>query len=250
MERKNHTYLLIIILLFLQFSALANTSTDIREGIYQAFVSNQMTKWEQLMLEFEKKMPAKAGLEQRLELASYHYGYIGYCLGQKLNLKAESWITKADANLDILLKEHPASAEAHAFKGALFGFRIGLSNFKAVYLGRKSESHINKAMELNPQSFQSWLETANATYYKPAFVGGSKTKALTQYQKAVSIAEKDPAKLKYNWLYLLALTNLARGFEETKQYEKAKAVYEKVLRHEPAYLWVKTKLLPELLKKI
>jgi tetratricopeptide (TPR) repeat protein len=249
MERKNNLYLLILLSLFLPIGVSVKAAPDIREGIYQAFISNQMSKWELLMLDYEKKLPAKASLDQRLELASWHYGYIGYCLSQKLSLKAETWLEKADANLDILLKEHPLSAEAHAFKGAMYGFRIALSNFKAVYLGRKSESHINKAMELNPLSFQSWLETANATYYKPGFVGGSKTKALTQYQKAVSIAEKDAGKLKNNWLYLLALTNLARGYEETTQYDKAKAVYEKILRHEPDYLWVKTKLLPELLKK-
>ncbi len=250
MERKNYSYLIILLLFLYLNPAAASEPMVFRKQIYQAFISNQMTSWENHMNDYARKLSVKASIDQRLELASAYYGYIGYCLSQKLTTKAELYVEKADENLDLLLAAHPNSAEAHAFKAANYGFRIGLSNFKAVYLGRKSQSHLDKALKINPQSFQACYEDANATYYKPAIVGGSKTKALGLYQKAVTILEKNPTFLSENWLYLLALTNLGRALEESGDLRKARSVYEKILQAEPGYVWVKTKLLPNLLTKM
>lgn len=250
MERKNIKYIILWFACLFVLPLQAKDPLAFRKEIYQAFITNQMTNWEQSMNRYAGSLPEKASLEQRLELASAYYGYIGYCLSQKLTAKASLYVDRADANLDLLLAEHPASAEVHAFKSANYGFRIGLSNFKAIYLGRKSQSHLDKALKYNPQSFQACYEEANATYYKPAFVGGSKSKALGLYQKAVTVLEKNPSALANNWLYLLALTNLGRALEENGDLRKAKGVYEKILQAEPGYIWVKTKLLPNLLTKL
>ena len=79
--------------------------------------------------------------------------------------------------------------------------------------------------------------------------GGSKEKALESYNKAIQLIEKDSEMLKRSWMYLNVLMILGQSYEKTGNLQMAKITYEKVLRIEPDFAYMREELLPSLLKK-
>lgn len=231
-----------MICLFLTTTAFAQKS-----DIYQAFISGRMDKWEVVMNAFEGK--TNLSNQQKLELVSYYYGYIGYSLGIKNRDLAKIYIEKGDAIIDDFLDRYP-TAETYAFKGAFVGFRIGMNPIKAPFLGQSCSKNVDKALSVNPSSIQANIEKANILYYSPSVFGGDKTEAKRYYNKAISLFERKPELITDSWLYLNLLTIVAQINTDEKKYKEAKAIYEKIMKIEPNYLYVKNQLYPELLKKL
>ena len=175
---------------------------------------------------------------------------IGYYLGVENESKARYHLSKVEKNVDILLKKNPLWADIYALKGALYGFKIALSKFKAISLGMKSIDYIEKSLEMNNSCINCHVERGNQLFYTPGFVGGDKKKALKHYEKAVDLFKSNPVYKRNNWFYLTTMTVLAQGYEELKEYDEAKRVYREILAYEPDYKWVKEELYPGLLKKM
>jgi tetratricopeptide (TPR) repeat protein len=186
--------------------------------------------------------------EQLKDLISYYYGYVGWAMGQDMKRKVRDYLKKGDKIIDELLEKHPGWPELYAFKGAFFGFKIGLSPMKAVVLGPESMKNIDRAVEMGPGYPQGWIEKGNALFYMPKMFGGSKEKALEAYQEAIRLLETDPEELLNNWMYLNVLTILAQSYEKIDQLENAKITYEKILEIEPGFVYVRDELYPSLLK--
>jgi tetratricopeptide (TPR) repeat protein len=77
----------------------------------------------------------------------------------------------------------------------------------------------------------------------PEIFGGSKVRAITKYEKAISILEKDPAKVNFNWYYLNASIILASRYEATGRTFAAREIYRKLIEFEPLFNFPKEKLL-------
>ncbi len=120
---------------------------------------------------------------------------------------------------------------------------------KAPFLGPESIRNINHALEIGPDRPQGWIENGNALYYMPKIFGGSKEKALESYNKAIQLMEKDAEMIKHSWLYINVLMILGQSYEKTENYQMAKITYEKVLRIEPDFTYMREELYPALMKK-
>lgn len=206
-----------------------------------------MKKWENVIVSFEKQKPAT--IDEKLELISYYYGYIGYLLGVKNYEKAAINIDKGDKLIADVLKQAPKNATAFAFKGSFIGFRIGMSKFKAITLGPESSKSIAHALQLEPGNIQAHVDKANALYHTPGLFGGDKKQSLKLFLKASTLLEKSK-QTDNNWFYLNVLTLTAKNYESLEQWQNAKAIYEKIMRFSPDYKWVKNELYPTLLKKM
>ena len=90
----------------------------------------------------------------------------------------------------------------------------------------------------------------NAYFYMPPAFGGSKKIAFENFNKARNLMEKDLSLTKRNWNYLSLLVTIAQSHTYLREYEKAKAVYENIMKLEPGFLYVKNDLYPELLVKM
>ncbi len=55
--------------------------------------------------------------------------------------------------------------------------------------------------------------------------------------------------IEYDWNYLSLLALIGQSYFAMEDYKNAKIYYEKALKVEPDFLYVKNKLLPELIKK-
>lgn len=232
MERKKY---FLILFLLLGFSIFLRASSYQQE-IYQAYISNDMLRWKKNMDEMQLK--EKKTFSFVLELLNYQYGYIGWCLGNENKKEAEKYLKLAQQNIQLLEKKSHKMSYIYSYKSALYGFQIGLSILKAPYLGPKSIEFAELAMKTDDNNPYGYIQYANAQYYMPAAFGGSKSLAIDYYIKAQTIMEKQ-AEIQFNWNYLNLLAVIGNAYYETKDYQKALYYYEKALKIEPGFLWVK-----------
>ena len=218
-----------------------------KKTIYNAFVNREMNKWVNVIHTIENTS-SPVTVDQKLELIKLYYGYTAYLINKKQVSTAEIYISKAELMIDEVIKLSPKNATVYAFKGSFIGYRIGISKFKAIYLGSESSDNINKALELDSQNIQALIDKGNMLYYSPRLFGGDKVEALIYYLKGLKILEKN-ADTDHNWVYLNLLTNIALAYEKTDQPIQAKQTYEKILRKEPNFHWVRDDLYPKFLAK-
>lgn len=249
MERSKYFVgkLMLALLLISQLTLQSAYSTN-KKAIYTAYINKDMNKWIAVIQDIETKSPPKT-IDQKLELISYYYGYTAFIIGMKKYDEAEKLIAKANLIINEVIKYSPKNATALSYKGSFIGYKIGVSKFKAIYLGQESLNNVENALEIDPQNIQANIDRGNIYYYSPKLFGGNKAEALKFYIKAIKLIETQKA-TDYNWLYLNLLTNTALAFEKTNELIQAKHIYEKILKKEPTFQWVKNDLYPKLLRKL
>jgi tetratricopeptide (TPR) repeat protein len=221
------------------------SNSPFKQQVYQAYISGKMEDWKTAIDAMEKQKSNQPA--DILELINYQYGYVAWCLGNDKNNEAKHYLSLLDNNLEKLKTFSGKTAEYHAYTAASFGFKIGLSTWRAPFFGPKSMNHAELALEKNPQSFQANMEMGNIWNHMPAIFGGSDQKALNYYLNALEIFESKSGETKRNnWMYLNLLTLVGQMQQEMGNPEQARKYFEQALRIEPGFVWVKEELLPSL----
>ena len=117
----------------------------------------------------------------------------------------------------------------------------------AVTLSSKIHSLLDEAEKIKPEFPRIYLIRGTMKYNTPGIFGGSYKDALKNFNKSVSLYERqneDTASC--DWGYLEALTWAGRSQEKLENFDAALYSYKKVLSIEPDFSWVKNLLLPEL----
>lgn len=222
-----------------------NLQSQFKQKIYDAYISGKMEGWKTAIYNMEKQK--KNEPDFLLELINYQYGYVAWCLGNDKKNDAKIYLSQLEKNLEKLKDISGEIAEYHAYTAAAYGFKIGLSTWRAAFFGPKSMDHAKKALVKNSLSFQANMEMGNIWNHMPAVFGGSDEKALLYYSKALEIIEKMPEKiLENNWIYLNLLTLVGQMHKELGNPNQAKKYFEQALQIEPNFVWVKEELLPSL----
>ena len=248
MERQKYISGLVLILsVFLLSTQLVFSQSSYSEPMYKAYSRGKMDVWLELMNDCEKNVN-RHNEEELLELISYYYGYTAWLIGAEKFDTAEAYIEKSEDIIDTLLDQSPKDPTLLAYKGAYIAFTIGISNYKAVYLGPKSMRLINKSIALDPDNIQGNIEKGNSMYYRPAMFGGDKNEAIEYYIRAIENFEEQGLVV-HNWMYINTMTALGQAYEATDQVQLAKLCYEKIIRIFPNFMWVEDELYPDLLKR-
>ena len=230
------------------FTGFIASGEGFRSQIYQAYIGNQMDSWKKTIQEMEQQ---KSGEPDILpDLVNYQYGYIGWAIGMDRKKEAAGVLKDAELNLSELEKSGYSPSWINAYKSAFYGFKISLNPIKAPFLGPKSMEHAKKATENDPDNWFGYVQLANVYFYMPAGFGGSKKTALEYLLKAEKMIERDPGNLKENWNYLSMLVFIGQARMEIKEFEAAGKTFEKILKIEPRFSWVRDELYPQLLNKI
>lgn len=240
MERKKYLFLIFFSLSFLLLCGQNN------KAIYQAFISGNMTRWKK-NIDSLNHIKQKTNKE-KLDLINYQYGYVGYCIGQKKYSEAEDYIAKSEKYIKQLENKNYNLSMLFAYKAAFIGFEIGISPYKAPFIGSKSMTFAQKAVDYNPKNAFAYLQLANVAYYTPIIFGGSKKEAMHYYLKAAKIMEEDN-EMHQNWNYLNLLAKIINAYAKEKKYGEAKKYCIKTLAIEPEFEWVKNDIYPKILKK-
>ncbi len=219
------------------------------ERIYEAYITGEMGDWHRAMGAMEQVWESTGSYEMLYDLVVAQYGYIAWLISQEQDKEAREYVKRTEEYLEIILERSPGNARAHALLGAIYGYKIGLSAYKAVVYGRRSFSENNLAHELDSRDPQVWMEKGNIELYKPVIFGSSSVEAARIYRKSVELYESDPEGLENNWLYLNTLRSLADAYIASEMYREANTVYLKMLRVEPRLKWLREKVYPEFLKR-
>lgn len=255
MEKQRNKYqqmifrsfiLLLLPILFVIKSGSANLSLY-DDRLYNCFVLSDMMEWQRVIVDLEKEFETTKSVKVEFQLLHAQYGFIGFLLGSKRTSLGEDYIAKADKHIASLLKSNPKWVEVMALEAAIIAYKISLRPYKAPFLGPRSMSLIDDALELDPNNIYALIEKGNSKHYAPSFVGGSPTEAIVNYQKAIANI-KVSSKTK-TWWYLNTLTQLALAAEKAKNYTLASKTYKEILAIEPNFKWVKDELYPKFLKR-
>lgn len=238
-----------VLALSLLLSFLAVNAQEYKSEIYQAYLLEKMDHWKELMMQMEKDFQLTADPVLLYDLLEAEYGYTGFLVSVKRKKEAEEVLLSAKRHMTLLEKMGQCNARVYSLKGAFYGFQIMLEPARAPKLGRLSMKANDKALELDPEEPQVWLERANIDYYRPVIFGGSKKKAVPKYEKAVELFESTPGRTRENWVYINCLAGLGIAYENTRKYSEAGKVYRKLLELEPSYKWVKEELYPHFQEK-
>ncbi len=243
MERQKYIIATLIFMLMATEPANALWKTE----IYQAYIRNKMDRWQNIIDEMEQEK--ERNKEFLSQLVNYQYGYIGWCLGNDKNDLAREYLDKAEENLELFAENNASPSTIHAYESAFYGFKIGLSRIRAPFYGPRSIRHAEQAIELDKNNPLGYIQYGNSQFYMPPVFGGSKQEAISHFQKAEELMEQNAEALKNDWNYLSLLTLIAQSFEEVEQYDMANKYYQKILKVEPNFSWVKDELYPAFLQK-
>ena len=224
-----------------------NLFASYKSDIYISYINSNMTQWGKVIDEMNLQKNKSNAF--KMELINYQYGYIAWCISVRKVESAKKYLALAEESLEVLEKSTYKLSLVNAYKAAFYGYRIGLNKLKAPFIGLKSVECARLAIQLDKQNPYGYLQYGNSEYYKPVIFGGSKTDALKYFEKAEELMQLDADQIKEDWNYLNLLTFMAQVYEETKNYESAKAYYQKILNIDPGFLRVKNILYPQFLKK-
>jgi len=235
--------------LCLLLSLLSVNAQDYRSAIYHAYVHEEMENWKAIMEQMEQEFSQTSDPVLLYDLLEAGYGYTGWLVSVRRKKEAEELLKSAERHMDLLSDLGLDNARMYSLKGAFYGFKIMLEPARAPKLGRLSMEANEKALKLDPEEPQVWLEKANMDYYRPVIFGGSKKKAVPSYEKAVELFESSPGRTWENWVYLNCLAGLGIAYEKTRKYSEAGSVYRKILELEPSFKLVKEELYPKFQEK-
>lgn len=244
MERQKHFIIAVVVFTFWAPPVFASWKSE----IYNAFINNNMEQWKLTIDKMEQMK--KNDNNFLLELLNYQYGYIGWCIGTDNGNSAKKYLELAEQNMEKLEKMNASKSIISAYKAAFYGYKIGLSKFKAPILGPQSVKHSKLSMEEDKKNPMGYIQYANSQFHMPPVFGGSKEVAVEYFKKAEELMERDTLQIKNDWNYLNLLAIIGQSFTIMKDYKNAKIYYQKALAAEPGFLWVKNELLPELEKEI
>lgn len=209
--------------------------------VYEAYVANDMDRWDAVIDTMERECPASK--EELIELIGYYYGRTGYRIGSGRKREARASIAKAEAYIEQVLADAPSCAAALAYKGSFIGYRLALSRIKAPVLGPRSIRYIREAYASDSTDVQALSVMGHMLYYAPRMLGGDKRAGMAYLERAVRRAEElglDHG----DWHYLNMLVMLARYRSETGNPQAAVHLYEKILIAEPRFRRVREELYP------
>lgn len=185
----------------------------------------------------------------RWNLALAQYGLMSNTMRSRDEDRFDKYYKVTEDHLKVLSKDAKMKGNAKALLSGLYGMKLAYSSMMGMVLGPKSSSLIEDAIKVDPQSPVVWRLQANSKMYTPSMFGGDMKEAIEAFEKSIELFEKSPEALKNNWLYLDAHVFLGQAYTSEGQSAKAIATYEKVLKVEPNFNWVKYDLLPKAKQK-
>jgi tetratricopeptide (TPR) repeat protein len=226
-------------------------SEHLKQLSYKAYLTNSIEVWKTIENKAQEHWENDHSDLQRLfDLTEIQYGLLNACIANQNEEVFKNYVEETKNNVDTLLKYNPEWSSAHALKAGILSTEMAFSPSKGMFLGPKSNSHIEKAIKYDETEPRGWIQRGGSKLHTPKMFGGSTKEAVENYQKAVNLYEQDSTHCKNNWQYINAKAWLGIAYMKTEKYEKALKTFQSALEFEPSFDWVKYELMPNLKKKI
>ncbi len=176
------------------------------------------------------KHPNDAAAQARLAEAAMYLAEVALELRDREGARAaaEKGIRAAERAVAL----QPKVAEHHRLLGALCGQAIPAGLLLAMRYGKCAAESIERALELDPNSWRAWLSRGVGHYYLPPAFGGGVDRAIADLRKAIDL---NPGAADA-WLWLgLALRKAGR-------LDEARQAIARSLELNPERVWARQQL--------
>lgn len=219
---------------------------EIKRITYEAYLYKNLDMWkkgvEMSQAEYDKNKQDAI----LLDLALVQYGLLNATMIEKQEDIFNDYADNTVENIEKLIDTDKKWGEPKAILSSVYGVKMAYSPWKGIFLGSKSNNLMESATQQSKESALVWKLYANSKLYTPESFGGDKVEAAKAYEKAIALFENDPESTKNNWIYLDALAHLGITYMKLDKPTKAREVFEKALKVEPEFNWVRNSLLPQL----
>ncbi|MEM9855962.1 MAG: tetratricopeptide repeat protein [Bacteroidota bacterium] len=246
---KNQIKIISFLVLFTLGSFYASSQSLHKEMAYRAYLTNNKSLWKDLVAESQKTFDANKTDKNRYNLVLAQHGLLGSTMSEQDEDLFDDYFKKTKDHIEELIDNGYQEGNSRALLSSIYGWEMGYSPWKGMFLGGKSSSNLEKATKADASSPLVWQIYGGSKLFTPKAFGGSVTDAIEAYEKSVSLYESNPALTKSNWRYLDALAWLGQAYEKNNQIDKARKTYEKALQVEPGFGWAKYVLLPNIASK-
>lgn len=216
----------------------------IQNSTYAAYLSGSMQLWERSIAQAQQQFESSKSNEARFNLAMTMYGGMSATMKDQDEDFFDKYVDEAMDHLDELIDQDHRVADCKAIKSGVYGFKIAYSPWKGMFLGPKSNSTIEDAMEENPNSPIVQKLYGNSKLFTPETWGGDKEEAVKAYEKAV-LLYKNQEGSQSDWMFLDTYAWLGQAYQAIDKKDKAKETYLASLEMEKDFNWVNYVLLPQ-----
>jgi tetratricopeptide (TPR) repeat protein len=250
--KKLALFILILSSAFLFANQSKPAQDDLMEGI--RLVEKALIAYDRDLLLQAKEIFVK---EKSNTMALYYQTYCEYKL-LEMSLRPgnedlfDKYYDDAVTHAEKIAAVEEYESEGKTLLAGIFMMKIATSSMSAVTLSPKVHSLLDDAQKSDPANPRPYIIRGTMKYQTPRIFGGSYEDAAKNFSKAIQLFEKQDSvnQLKPHWGYIESLAWLGRSQEKLENYDAAKFAYEKALKVEPNYGWIKYSLLPQLMKKL
>lgn len=236
-------------LLYLIVSSLAVVAQDATdENMYRAYLSSEQATdaWKKAIADRQAELQKNPKDQQAsFKVALAQFGLLSSTMRYQDEDLFDAFYDDTEDNLRSIIAANKQWGDPQALLSAVYGLKMGYSPMQGMFLGSKSNNLTEKAKKLSPSSPLVWKVYANAKLFTPDMWGGDIKMAIEGYEKCIQLFESRPDQLKHNWMYLDALAFQGQAYLKNGDTGKAIQAYEKALKAEPNFGWVRDLLLPK-----
>lgn len=213
-----------------------------------ASAQEALATFERLVLEARKATKANSDdNDLRFNQALAEFSLLNATMRTKDRALFNKYIDDAVANVEKIEGQH--ATEAQALLAGLHGLQMAYDASKGMSLGPKTAALFSKAIKADPNSALIWKLYGNSKLHTPEAYGGDVAEAISAYEKTVKLYESGPQAGKGNWFYLDTMAFLGQAYVRQGETDKALAIYDRALKVEPSFTWVKNSLITAAKKK-
>ncbi len=238
----------IALVLTLLSSNLLIAQSESDKMAYMAYISNNKSLWKQLVSKEQSAYNKSKTNKNLYNLLLAQHGLLNSTMADQDEELFDEHFKDAKDNIDELIEAGHEVGNSKAILSAIYGWEMGYSSYKGMFLGGKSSSNIEEATKMAPNEPLVWQVFGSSKFFTPSMFGGDTKEAQKAYEKAITLYEQNESLTTSNWRYLDALVWLGKVYEKNGEKAKAKSTYEKALKVEPDFGWVKFALLPAINK--
>ena len=147
--------------------------------LYEAYTTRDMSVWENYI---DSADWDRLDTEQRKQLLNYEYGFTAYMLGVDVE-KSKQLIQRLETHIEQMKSALPEERYC-VYLACVYTYRLALNKSQLMKYAKIIYSHVERAMELNPNDPFVLSMQGNVEFYSPF---GSKKTALGYFQRADSL---------------------------------------------------------------
>ena len=244
----------LLIVKFFLVGFLLLTSSEITlsqytdEQIFSDFTTNHIANWETPIKSLANSPELQDNDSLLLTYCNLLYGITGFYIAGK-NTKSDIVLTQFFDAVAMLKAKPKLASYYQTYLAAAIAYDMALRPYKMPFEAGKSFSLAYKATKTNHGNPVAWVILGNAKYYAPALFGGNLTESLKFFNTAIALW-KYQNNTENNWLYINTMAWGGFVNYKLRNFDKAKAIYQEILKTAPDFFWVKNELLPDVKRKL